>query len=377
MFHRFAFVRTVIFAGMIAGIALSLPLWRTRLSYPQVPVVDVIPGFPQPIDVVFLLGFVAALGICMWQIRFKRLAVIWLCAAAFLVVQDQSRFQPWFLEYALLFAVVVFSRSETSALVGCRFIVVAVYFWSGLHKMNTSFAAKVFPWLVSPFAKSGPGPIAEVLGALAPFVEMGMAAALLFPKTRRIGVIAILAMHVFLLAVLSPWALGWNNVVGPWNVAMVALVPCLYWNSGDFITAFFTWEQGHAVRRVVLAFVLILPSLSLVGFWDTSPSFALYSGNQMIGAVVLSRDVWLKQDKEMKAIAENVGGRYRIFLDDWSDAAMNVPSYPAQRVLRRVAKTFCSPSIQDKDVAFIIEQPPRWLYRPGWHRIENAEELCR
>jgi hypothetical protein len=154
MFHRFAFVRTVISAGMVAGIALSLPLWRTRLSYPQVPVLDVIPALPQPIDVVFLLAFLAVLGICMWQIRYKRLAVIWLCAAAFLVVQDQSRFQPWFLEYSLLFAVVVFSRSETSALVGCRLIVVAVYFWSGLHKMNTSFAAKGFPKTWPPYSNN-------------------------------------------------------------------------------------------------------------------------------------------------------------------------------------------------------------------------------
>jgi hypothetical protein len=66
-------------------------------------------------------------------------------------------------------------------------IVVAVYFWSGLHKMNTSFAAKVFPWLVSPLAKSGGGSIAEILGAMTPFLEMGRAVALLFPKTRRIG----------------------------------------------------------------------------------------------------------------------------------------------------------------------------------------------
>jgi len=231
--------------------------------------------------------------------------------------------------------------------------------------------------LLSPLSKSGGGSFAEILGAVAPFVEMGMAVALLFPKTRRIAVIAILAMHVFLLAVLSPWALGWNNVIGPWNVAMIALLPCLFWNSGDSMTVFFRWEQGQLLRRVVLAFVLILPSLSLVGLWDTSPSFALYSGNQMIGAVVLSRDAWLQQDEETKAIAESVGDRYRIFLDDWSVAAMNVPAYPAERVLRRVAKTFCSSSIEDKDLAFILEQPPQWLYRQGWHRIENAEELCR
>jgi hypothetical protein len=48
----------------------------------------------------------------------------------------------------------------------------------------------------------------QVVGAAVPFLEIGMAVALLFPKTRRIGVIAIVVMHIFLLAVLGPWALS-------------------------------------------------------------------------------------------------------------------------------------------------------------------------
>ena len=51
------------------------------------------------------------------------------------------------------------------------------------------------------------------------------------PRTRRYGVIAIVVMHLFLLAVLSPLALGWNSVV-PWNAVMIVLVPLLSELSG-------------------------------------------------------------------------------------------------------------------------------------------------
>jgi hypothetical protein len=84
--------------------------------------------------------------------------------------------------------------------------------------------------------------------------------------------------------------------------------------------------------------LLILPALSLVGIWDTNPSFALYSGNQIIASVVL-----LRTPRETKPRAQDSYWAFEIciaFADDWSMATMNVPSYPAERVLRKVAKSF-------------------------------------
>ena len=64
-------------------------------------------------------------------------------------------------------------------------------------------------------------------------------------------------------------------------------------------------------------------------------------------------------------------------IDDWSQAATNAPAYPAERVLRRVAQSLCKVHEKDNDLVFLMEKPARWLYRAGWHRTENARDLCQ
>ena len=356
--------------------ALSLPLWRTRPSYPRVPLIEFIPAFPPPFDMFVLLLLAIALGVLVWRPQMRKLGILCFAAAVFLAAQDQSRWEPWFIEYVLLLSAVCLSRSKSAAFTGCRMILAAVYFWSGVHKMNTSFATNLFPSLVAPMNLQSEL-IIQVFGFIVPFLEIGMGVALLFPKTRRIGVIAIVVMHLCLLAVLGPWALGWNNVVWPWNVAMMILVPSLFWDSKASPKSLFEWGGANWVHHTIFVFVFVLPPLSLAGLWDTAPSFALYSGNQLIASVVLSSEAWEQQDYQARAAAEHIGNRYRIRIDDWAVMAMNVPAYPAERVLRRIAQSFCTVAESEDDVIFILEQPPRWFYRAGWHRIENSQELCR
>ncbi len=356
--------------------ALSLPLWQTRTTYPRIPLFDAIPAFPRPLDTVFCLAFAAAFGILALRPKLKRLATLWLIATVFLAVQDQSRLQPWFVEYVLLLAASVFSKSEEAACDCCRIVLPAIYFWTGVHKMNDTFSTKLFPWIVSSFSTPAFARPIHFLGMMVPYLEMGMGLALLFPRTRRAGVMAIVAMHLLLLALLGPWSLGWNNVVWPWNLAMVVLVPCLFWQSNISAKALLA-PRGAWLRKAFLVFVIALPPLSLAGLWDTYPSFALYSGNPLIGTVALTPEAFQRLDDSTKTVAESVGDGYLIRFDDWSLAAMNVPAYPAERVLRRVALSFCTVHARDNDVTYVLEKPSGWFYRPGWHTIERSGDLCR
>jgi len=359
---------------MFACIALSLPLWQTRLSYPGVPLFDFIPPFPSPLDLLFLALFGVALVALGWRPRSRALAVFWFSAAAFLVVQDQSRLQPWFIANALLLAAIVFSSAEDEALSLCRLILVAIYFWSGVHKMNLSFVDALFPSLISSFGAPRLAVPLHYLGVVIPYLEMGLALALLFPRTRRAGVVAIVGLHVSLLAVLG-LALGWNSVVWPWNLSLMILVPCLFWKSADSASAILT-PKGAWVRKALFAFVIVLPPLSFAELSDTGLSFDLYSGNPLIGSVVVSPDALQRLDASPRSVAEQFGEGYIIRFGDWSLATTNVPAYPAERVLQRIAESFCAVHKQDNDVVFVVEKPARWLYRPGWHRIERSQELC-
>jgi hypothetical protein len=368
---RLLVVRLIVVAGLLAGMALSLPLWLTRTDYPRVPAFDFIPALPRPLDIALLIAFGVALVVPFVRPAASRWVIILFGISALLMLEDQSRLQPWFIEYLLLLAALAFSQNEKTALNTCSLILAIVYFWSGVHKMNTSFTTVLFPWLISPFVQSSASSAVRYIGGSMPFVEMAFGLSLLGTRTRRFGVMAILAMHTFLIVMLSPLALGWNSVVLPWNVAMVVLVPFLFWHSPASAKELLTVRQAYWIP------LLILPVLSLCGIWDTNPSFALYSGNPMVGSVVISRDATDELPPSLRALAEPFGDLYRVRLDDWSVATMNVPGYPAERVLRKVAQSFCSLHAQNRDAIFVLEQPPAWFYRDGWHKIEAREQFCR
>jgi hypothetical protein len=367
------FVRAATALGMLLAIGLSLPLWLTRPTYPAVPLAAFIPSFPSPVDGLFLTFVLGTFVALLWRPKFRRFAALWFAAAGFLVLQDQARLQPWFVEGVLILAAFILSDDESGALNNCRLITAGVYFWSGAHKMNTSFVNALAPWLLSPLTTSML--FVHIVGVAVPFLEMGLGLALLIPGVRRIGVVGIVAMHVFLLTTLGPWALNWNSVVWPWNLMMVVLVPCLFWktpvSTGEVLAL-----RSRGMQVLLAIFLVVLPALSLGELWDTAPSFDLYSGNALIGSVVMTPEAWQRLDERTRNVAERTTAGYRVLFDDWSLSERNVPAYPAERVLSAVARSFCRIHQTENDFVFLIEKPARWLYRPGWHRVEAAQTIC-
>jgi len=376
MFNRLFLVRVLIAIGLLAGVLISLPLWLTRTNYPRLPLLNFIPELPHPFDACLLLISAAALVWAVWRPGDNRIAMILFAAVIVLVLQDQSRLQPWFVEYGLIFLAITIPQKSTKALNATRLVIAAIYFWSGVHKMNTYFAGTVFRLLISPLRDASIAVTIQPLGRIVPFIEMAMGVCLLIPKTRRLAVIAIIAMHALLLSILGPWALNWNRVVWPWNLVMMLLVPCLFWKT-DVPFQELLLPRRDWLSIVLFVFVVVLPAFSLVGLWDANPSFALYSGDSLTGSVVMNTAMWDRADGSIKQLAINNGTGYRVQFGDWSEHTVHVPAYPAERTLRQLALSFCASRGVDGGFFFILEKPADWLYRPGWQTVINSDELCR
>src|SRR5262245_43791034 len=135
---------------MLAGLVLSPKLWRTERHYPHVPVWDGLPTIPAPWDgviygVMLLLLVLAALPL-RWRwppLAFVVLAGIW-------NLWDQSRWQPWFYQYLFMLAALGLARDRAAGLNACRLIMAATYIWSGLQKVNFTFATDIYPWILEP-----------------------------------------------------------------------------------------------------------------------------------------------------------------------------------------------------------------------------------
>lgn len=364
---RLYLVRVVVAAGLAAGLVLSPKLWQTARSFPAVPVSDALPDIPPVASVVVYYALLAllALVVVLPHRRWPVLAVVILAVGWCL--WDQMRWQPWVYQY-LAFLVAVGVARRDDALNACRLVLAATYFWSGLQKVNVSFATDIYSWLVGPVRSLLPDGAAAWLDGQAYVVaagECGLGLALLIPQFRIVAVPLVVVMHAGLLYCLGPTGHNWNSIVWPWNAALPALAVALFTRTRDVPAGRILW--GSWVGRGALVLFGVLPALSFVGWWDAYLSASLYSGNTMRANLTLD-------DEAVEALPPDVRERFvsygEVDLPGWAFDELNVPVYPARRVFRGLALRLGGP----EHARLVTHDRPDW--RTGV-REEIEEELGR
>lgn len=370
---RLPLVRVTLLAAAAAGLVLSRNLWLTARAYPTVPVWDGFPDVPPDLSRVVLIALLVLLilGAVFWEARWPVLAFVALAAGWCL--WDQTRWQPWVYQYLALLAAVGTARrgdpdSAARALNVCRLVVAATYFWSGIQKLNVSFATDMFPWVMAPLLHllpELPAGWAEALAWGAAGVECGLGVGLLVPRLRVAAVPGVVGMHAALLFCLGPTGHDWNSVVWPWNAALAVLVVLLFADTRGVSAWNILWPRGSWLGRVVLVLFGVMPALSFVGRWDSYLSACLYSGNTPRARVTLG-------DAAESALPAGVREKYvsggEVDLQAWAMGELNVPPYPARRVFRGLARRLGDPA----DVTLVTLDRPHW--RTG-ERAEVEEEL--
>jgi hypothetical protein len=321
---------------------LSPNLWVSARTYPLTPLWNAVPPLPYPADYALFGLFVAlAAGVGIARGR----AVGWLAAlalavAAFLVLGDVSRLQPWLYQYSfMLLALCLYGWGRIGmqdALNACCLIVAATYFWSGLQKANAGFFEVTYPWLVGPLTERLPDWAGSGLlsGAYAvPVVEAAIGVGLLTRRFRKLAVAGAAFMHAFIMVCVGPWGNDYNAVVWPWNFAMVAFVLVLFWRPQDEPSpsailgpARTLFSPGFALRAAVLILFALMPLFGFFGLWDSYLSSSLYSGATKRAYVMEwdGRD-WRRTGIQNLAFQE-----------------LNTPPYPEERVFKSVfAQRWC------------------------------------
>lgn len=325
-------------AGFFLGFALSVPLWLSHRSY---PLVGFIPAFPSGFDAVYAtLTFAMLFCACVVR-RWERLVALFLCLLLVLLLQDQTRWQPWVTQYALMLLALILPMGKEKRLGLLRVMLVAMYVWTGLQKMNAGYIGSVVPWFFSPFAPPSPLLPLLALGSIA--VEIGTGFFLAFTKTRRIGVVLAVLLHLCILMLLGPIGHSWNHVVWPWNGVLIVLAPLLFWHWKGSIH-FFPLMKSHVLAAVFVVLVAVMPALSFVGLWDSYLSFSLYSGNTDQLFLSLPRSEAQRVPTTIPWVPLGSGSYVQIGLDQWALRSLGVPSYPEERVYRAIARQLCASS---------------------------------
>ena len=365
-------VRTTVCLGLIAGLLLSPKLWTSDRDYPLTPVLDLLPPVSYPLDLALFAAMLLLLAVIAIVPRPAWWTAAFVVLAFALAAGDQSRWQPWFYQYAFMLITLGFAPRDP-ALNICRLILVSIYFWSGVQKLNPGFQQQTFHWLLAPLTASTRF---DWLGNAIPVMEALIAVGLLLARSRKAAVIAALAMHALILFSVGPLGHNHNSVVWPWNLAMAALVVLLFWRAEFDLRDLVPRTFLHAAICLLFA---VLPALSFFDFWDSYLSFALYSGNQRKAIIYLADEVAARLPDRVRQNVDEYESEAKVDtldIEDWSYDELNVPDYAEIRVLKNVGRHVCSVLDNSPRIVLMVDGRRQWLRRP--HRdLYTCADLSR
>jgi uncharacterized membrane protein YphA (DoxX/SURF4 family) len=296
-------------------------------------------------------------------------------------VLDQTRWQPWVYIYgALLVTFAVFSwdsRDDAGrhrALNIARLIIAATYFFSGMQKFNWNFVDHEFPGLAAPITDHFPNlaGAVRVAAMVAPFVQVGFAIGLLTRRFRRASLIAAVAMHVFILAMLGPLGQDWNIVVWPWTAAM-AVIDILLFSGGES----FCWRDVFPARpglwqTVIIALFAVMPFFSFINVWDSYLSAALYSGNLTEATIYVSDAGALALPMETRRYLVHTSANTNVLnIQRWAVEDLNVTPYPETRVYKAITRDLCGHMPAGQLVLILREQRMLFSSQETGHRCDQ------
>ncbi|HKG12325.1 MAG TPA: MauE/DoxX family redox-associated membrane protein, partial [Pyrinomonadaceae bacterium] len=247
----------------------------------------------------------------------------------------------------------------------CALVVACVYFWSGAQKLNPQFFAEVLPSLAAPYLARLPASFARLttpLGVLIPLTEICAGVMLLTRRWRRAGVVLALVTHAVVLLLFVPFRR--NNVIWPWNVAMAAFVLILFRRGADGAGDFLP-RKALSLQTLALVLFGLMPALSLFGLWGQYLSSALYSGNVARADFALSERVAGRLPPRVRSRLRAAPEGFRLDINHWSYAELNVPAYPSEKVYARAAAALCEFAESPSDVRLEVNERPRVFGGPA------------
>lgn len=332
---------------LLVQLLICTDLWfLSERGYPFLPVFEKWPLVPL-LNISFLLFpalLITLLSILIFPAK-RILYYLFLLFLTGLLLPDLNRLQVWVYEFSILLLFLGLGSSAKSRLLAAQMILVLVYCWSGLHKFNNYFIHDIAPWMMTPFGleqwmtgKSWPGLSIAVFETL-----LGLG--LWINWSRRWAAGLAMLFHLSILFALGPLGHNWNEVVWPWNIAMILLVYSLF-----FKTKMISFTPTSAIFKKKLQFLPLLllfglmPLFNFWHLWDEQLSFKMYSGSNPEGIFYYEPESLKCLPEQIKVLHErptSSQSKRRIILDEWIFEELRVAPYVSVKRLRQMGRKLC------------------------------------
>ena len=391
--------------GLLALVAATWKLWTPQAVFPQVPLIRAACDWPGWLDWGCLAVLVASALTMLFVARrgwLGRGSCLGLAVSltGFFVL-DQHRLQPWAWQFFLL-AVLLSLADDETARRGWRWLVIGIYFWSAVSKLDYAFCHEQGPALLAGLRRAMglrgmPNPWTEALDVVGSvgiaLSELGVAVLLAWPRARWLGLWGATIMHVALLAALGP--LGLNHSLGVllWNVFFLVQNWLLFpataadWSfAGEsFIVQFSQWWRDlvtwptSRTNRLALGTILTAmtwPVLEPLGYCDHWLAWAVYSSRAETVQISTNMfDTGRGPDPNWRRLGlEERLSLNSLRIGEWSLATLGVPVYPNERFQLGVASAVLL-TVQPRYPCVCVVSAKHRMVRGQLRRVVKPENL--
>ncbi|MDO5976550.1 MauE/DoxX family redox-associated membrane protein [Flavivirga jejuensis] len=321
-------IKLLLIISFLIPFLLSFPAWLSNRGFPTIPLFFKSLEFNYYIDLSLLIIF--GLSAIWFLLKDNgRGGLYFFLIYVLLSIFDQTRIQPFFFEIAIIiFFYYLFRNNFNHFKIAFFLLMAGTYIWSGLHKANTVFFEFWFEGLNKriPFV---PVFLRQIFTWAIPFLEALFGVALLFNKTRKLGIFMLALMHAMVLITFTYGGVGYT--VFPLNMVNVILLFMMYrgldWN-------ILKLKQSKSLNIKIIAFyALILPSLNLIGYYDHLLAFSYFSGKpSFCNIIFLEGYDRSKLPEEIQNVVREFEGSYYININEWGNVYVNLLCYPEDRV---------------------------------------------
>lgn len=334
---RVAWLRRTMAAFGLILFAITWRLWTPQTDFPQIPFFGWLVDVPGGVDWIALVGtFIGLTTILFVNDRWSKPAIgLFLVSTSLLVLLNQHRLQPWAYQF-VVFAIILATMRARSAFFWLRIIVISIYVYSAISKFDYQFVhttgrliLQALAALVGQDASSWSESLQNWLTLGLPLGELLLGVALIFSKTRKLGMVGAVFTHALLLVVLI-W-LGHSWGVLAWNLYFIAQSILLFgfelepprFNDKDATAKgnenvrdpIATRKPMEFFGLCIAVFVLLFPLTRPLGICDHWMAWEVYA----------------PRCSRAKLLCNASRAPYSNLLN-WSEATTGVPVYPQARL---------------------------------------------
>ncbi|MBI2477519.1 MAG: hypothetical protein HYV60_02365 [Planctomycetia bacterium] len=329
-------------------------LWTPQAEFPQIPFFAALTEVSGCVDWFAITAAVLSLFVTGFASResvWRRAMIVFATVTILLMLLNQHRFQPWAYQFVLFAAVMAGCRAGVATQL-MRWIVVSIYVYSAISKLDYQFLHSLGPQFLSTLTgfvgvASGDWSVnlQAWLASLFPLGELVVGIGLLVPPTRRTAVSAAIGLHLLLMLILSPWGLSHQPGVLVWNLYFIAQAWMLFAETKvneELAIKGPSRRVPEAMCCFVAGIVIAFPASEPFGYCDHWPAWELYSPRSSRVQVAIHDSAAERLPREIQQQLSPASGESawrQLHIDRWSLESLSVPIYPEDRFQFGVART--------------------------------------